>query len=217
MNASLVMRDRETDSWWSIITGDAIGGILQGTQLVEVPVAEKMMWKEWKERHPDTLVLSVDGKEHDPRGGYDSYFTSSHTFRGLTSTDTRMYDKASIYAFQLNGIPYAVAHSSFEGGQSFKLSKTREVFLYREKGSSIFASTYAYIADVDYKGDRFVMTDGKWRYAVTGDEFSKKGGFALETSAKDEEAARPELVKLTGFDTFWYIWTTTHEQVQVLK
>ena len=28
MKASLIMRDRETDSWWSIVTGDAIGGEL---------------------------------------------------------------------------------------------------------------------------------------------------------------------------------------------
>ena len=30
MDASLVMRDRETDSWWSIMTSDAIGGELDG-------------------------------------------------------------------------------------------------------------------------------------------------------------------------------------------
>ena len=28
LDASLVMRDRETDSWWSIMTSDAIGGDL---------------------------------------------------------------------------------------------------------------------------------------------------------------------------------------------
>ena len=217
MNASLVMRDRETDSWWSIITGDAIGGVLQGTQLVEVPVAEKLTWGEWKKRHPDTLVLSVDGKEHDESNPYASYFTSSRTFRNLSTSDTRMYDKASIYAFQLNGIPYAVAHSKFEGGRSFKLSKTREVFLFRKKSSSIFESTYAYIADVDHEGDRFVKKDGKWSYAVTGDEFTSGGGFAVEPEAKAEKAAAPTLVKLNGFDTFWYIWATTHENVKVLE
>lgn len=222
MNASLVMRDRETDSWWSIVTGDAIGGQLQGTELKEIPVAEKITWKEWKKRHPDTLVLSVDGKEHDESDPYAKYFTSSRTFRGLTSTDTRMYDKASIYAFQLNGVPYAVAHSRFEGGRSFKLSKNREVFLFREKGSSMFASTYAYIADGDYDGDRFVAKNGTWRYAPTGGEFTEGGGFSApepgeSTEPQASEGAQATLVKLNGYDTFWYIWTTTHENVKVLE
>ena len=216
MNASLVMRDRETDSWWSIITDDAIGGALQGTELKKVPVAEKMTWAEWKKRHPDTLVLSVDGKEHDPSDPYDKYYSSSRTFRNLSSNDTRLYDKASIYAFKLNGVPYAVAHSAFEGGRSFKLSKNREVFLYREKGAPMFKSTYAYMADVDHPGDRFVKQDGKWRYAPTGSEFGDDGAFSMDES-KEGKATEPTLAKLNGFDTFWYIWSTTYQQVQVLE
>ena len=52
LDASLVMRDRETDSWWSIMTADAIGGDLRKTELVELPVGEKMQWKDWLARHP---------------------------------------------------------------------------------------------------------------------------------------------------------------------
>ena len=51
--ASLIMRDRETDSWWSIMTSDAIGGELVGTDLVELPRGEKVTWKDWRRRHPD--------------------------------------------------------------------------------------------------------------------------------------------------------------------
>ena len=42
MSASLVMRDRETDSWWSIMTSDAIGGQLDGADLEELPYGEKI-------------------------------------------------------------------------------------------------------------------------------------------------------------------------------
>jgi hypothetical protein len=41
MQATLVLRDRETDSWWSIMTSDAIGGELDGTDLEELPFGEK--------------------------------------------------------------------------------------------------------------------------------------------------------------------------------
>ena len=45
LSASLVMRDRQTDSWWSIMTSKAIGGPLEGTALPELPVGEKTTWK----------------------------------------------------------------------------------------------------------------------------------------------------------------------------
>ena len=50
--ATLVMRDRETDSWWSIMTSNAIGGELEGAELVELPVGEKTTWGAWRARHP---------------------------------------------------------------------------------------------------------------------------------------------------------------------
>ena len=62
LNASLVMRDKETDSFWSIMTGDALSGELKGTSLVELPYGEKVRFGEWVERYPDTLVLTVKGK-----------------------------------------------------------------------------------------------------------------------------------------------------------
>ena len=65
LNSSLVMRDQETDSWWSIMSGTAIGGEEKGTQLKELRLGEKTTWAQWVHRHPDTLVLSIDGKKDD--------------------------------------------------------------------------------------------------------------------------------------------------------
>ena len=61
MQGSLVMQDKETDSYWSIMTGKSEGGAQGGTRLNELPVGVKLQWKEWVRRHPDTVVLSVDG------------------------------------------------------------------------------------------------------------------------------------------------------------
>lgn len=53
---SFVMYDRETDSLWVHVTGEAIKGELKGTQLEFVP-SEVVAWKTWRLEHPDTLVL----------------------------------------------------------------------------------------------------------------------------------------------------------------
>ena len=73
INSSLVMQDRQTDTYWSMMKGEAIAGELEGNDLVELPVSEKMQWRDWKAKHADTLVLSVRGRE-DTRSSYRSYF-----------------------------------------------------------------------------------------------------------------------------------------------
>ena len=53
VNASLVMQDEQTDTYWSIMEGEAVAGELSGEKLVELPVSEKIQWRHWKEKHPD--------------------------------------------------------------------------------------------------------------------------------------------------------------------
>ena len=55
----LVMRDRETGSVWTHLDGKAIEGELAGARLEMIPMPQ-MTWAEWREAHPDTLVLSRD-------------------------------------------------------------------------------------------------------------------------------------------------------------
>ena len=58
-NSALVMYDRQTESLWSHFTGDAIAGVLTGTELDTFPVAT-VSWRAWRDAHPDGLVLSRD-------------------------------------------------------------------------------------------------------------------------------------------------------------
>ena len=55
----LVMHDRETGSVWTHLDGKAIEGELAGARLGMIPMPQ-MTWAEWREAHPDTLVLSRD-------------------------------------------------------------------------------------------------------------------------------------------------------------
>lgn len=219
MNAALVMRDRETDSWWSIITGDAIGGLLDGTPLKEMSVTVKAQWRDWKQRHPDTVVLSVDGKEHDDRDPYGRYFSSEKGFGDLTTRDDRFAAKEPVYAFQFHGTPYAVSHGDITGGAVFSIDEGFDVFFYREPGSSMFASTLAYVSRRRDDSSRFVKKAGNWIDRVSGVELSAQDGLPVNPEWKvdgnvDDD---PELGRLGGFDTFWYIWSATHEGVVVLE
>jgi hypothetical protein len=202
MYAALVMRDKETDSYWSIMTGDAIAGDLKGTPLEEWPLGEKAQWKDWAARHPDTLVLSVGGEEHVENNPYDNYFASDSGFRDIAARDRRLETKTPIYSFQLGEEKFAVPFSAFEDGAVFRAAG-REIFLYRPGGVAFFFSTLAFQGA---EGDFAREGDG-WRNTSSGGQFDPEQGRFKDSSVK----------RLHGFDTYWYMWSLTHPDTQVLK
>ena len=194
-DAALIMRDRETDSWWSIMTSDAIGGDLDGTDLRELPYGEKTTWGDWKGRHPETLVLSVDGTEHLENNPYDNYFTSAGTFRDIGLADDRLDAKENIYTFWLEGRPFAVTHRAIEGGKTYRLDglDERVAFFHRVPGLPMYASSEAWLVGAGATG-------------MAGDEI-----LAAIRAGTLEGAER-----LTGFDTFWYTWVAVNRDTELL-
>lgn len=69
---SLLMYDRQTDSLWSHITGEAISGRLKGERLNEIP-SVLTTWGDWRSAYPRTLVLAKGRKLYsvDP---YQDYY-----------------------------------------------------------------------------------------------------------------------------------------------
>ena len=55
--SDLVMYDRQTESLWPQIEGRAVAGALTGTELTVLP-ASLLSWEQWRSAHPDGWVLS---------------------------------------------------------------------------------------------------------------------------------------------------------------
>ena len=189
--ASLVMRDRETDSWWSIMTSAAIGGELDGADLVELPYGEKTTWGDWRTLHPDSLVLSVDGRQHEARNPYDEYFADDRTFRDLEIADRRLPAKEPIFSFFLDGVPFAVPHAAVEGRRLFEVAGVR-LLLIREPRAAMFASTRA------------------WRVPEGTD-------VGLSEMPPDGGLRAAGFVPLAGIDTFWYNWAAVNQGSTILR
>ncbi len=202
INSSLVMQDFETDSYWAIMSGEAIAGVFKGTRLAELPVGEKLRWKEWVKKHPNTLVLSVNGKEEGVNA-YGRYFNDSEGFRGQGAKDKRLKTKEPIFAFKFSGKPYAAAHAAFEEGKTFQLGE-EVLFLYRRKGAEIFESTVAYLSKTGFE-----KTEEGWVERESGCRFDPAAG---AFSGAGDCAQRQ-----TGFDTFWYNWSLNNAATDVLK
>ncbi len=191
MGASLVMRDLESDSWWSIMTSTAIGGPLEGSELRELPFGRKTTWGEWRRAHPDTLVLSVDGVEHVERDPYTDYFGSEETFRRIEVDDRRLAPKTPIFGAWIDGRPVAVPHAAFEGGAVVAIDHDRTLLLHRDPGAPLFASSRAFVIGGGVDGDARRLLE------------------AVDEGAIDAAPAE-------GLDTYWYTWVIAQPETAVL-
>ena len=83
----LIMYDHQTESLWSHIMGQGIGGEYQGTQLTFIP-ALHTDWQSWRALHPDTLVISPGLYGRDP---YEGYYAG--TSQGVIGRPSDSYDR----------------------------------------------------------------------------------------------------------------------------
>jgi len=99
---AMVLYDRETDSLWSQVNGEAIQGDLSGEALPEIP-SEVTTWADWKARHPDTLVLK---KEKVYEGSHYVRYAVDHENLGIFGSenpDERLGGKVPVYGLRLPG------------------------------------------------------------------------------------------------------------------
>jgi hypothetical protein len=113
-HSDLVMWDRQTESWWQQLTGEAIIGTLAGKQLIAVPVSI-VSYATFKQTFPDGVVLSRDTgfhREygHNPYLGYDDMDSSPFLLSGVP--DPRLRPMERVVAVTLEGMdkayPYRV-------------------------------------------------------------------------------------------------------------
>ena len=198
------MQDRETDTYWSIMTGEAIAGEMAGTPLKELPVGEKIQWKDWVRKHPDTVVLSVGGKE-DTGNVYADYFRSDRGFRGIRAKDRRLNDKQPVYAFRLGSKEYAVRSETIEGGKAMAINGST-LFFYRPRNAHLFASTVAYQAH----SGTFEKTEEGWIHHPSGAVFNPETG-------RFEREVPGNLTRLTGLDTYWFSWSLSNPETELIR
>ena len=95
-----LMYDRATQSLWSTLRGKPVIGPLvgRGIELNSGSVLTTT-WREWRRRHPQTTVLSLDtGYDRDYSEGeaYRKYFSSDRLMFSVPKLDRRLRNKAEI-------------------------------------------------------------------------------------------------------------------------
>jgi len=142
-----LMYDRNTRTLWNQFSGRPAWGPLvdRDIRLKVLPVVVTT-WGDWRLRHPDTTVLSINTgfvRDYGPGVAYNDYFNSPLTWFNVPVEDDRLSQKDNVYAVrvgealsaypiellaqrtfaqdQVGGVPIVVvATANGEGGRAFE-------------------------------------------------------------------------------------------------
>lgn len=180
-----LMYDHQTLSLWSALSGEPVAGKLvdKGISLKVLPVV-RTTWGEWKERHPQTTVLSLNtgfARDYNVEP-YKDYFQSSETMFPVPEEDHRLAAKEFIFALRLEKIKKAYPLDVLikKGILMDQIGQLNVVLVTDPKGKSVRA----------YQCDH-VQPDESWKPSE---------------EAFDSPDGRSQCVRLPGHLAYWFGW-----------
>ncbi|PKL94368.1 MAG: hypothetical protein CVV18_09135, partial [Gammaproteobacteria bacterium HGW-Gammaproteobacteria-8] len=103
-NSDVLLYDRQTESLWSQIMAQAVTGPMRGQHLSFL-LTSHTTWGDWRARHPDTQVLSVEtgyGRDY-ARDPYAGYRESPELMFPVATQDKRLHPKEQVIGLSLGG------------------------------------------------------------------------------------------------------------------
>lgn len=203
-----LMYDHATKSLWSTLTGTPVVGPLvgQGIELKTLHLVTTT-WKEWRRRHPRTLVLSLDtGHQRDYSEGaaYRDYFASDRLMFNVPKLDPRLPNKAEVLALRAGNDQLAVAADYL---------RVRRVYHDRVGTQDFVVLTDASGANRVYesRGVRFASWDGE---SLARDQ----AGGQWKVDEDGLEGPRGALLKrLPAHRAFWFGWYAAYPSTRLVK
>lgn len=105
-DSDVLLYDRNTESLWSQLMGKAISGKLKGTKLPQIP-ASHTTWKDWRQKHPDTMVLSRDTgfKRNYRKSPYSGYERTRRLYFDVSNKAPANYHpKERVIGLEVDGV-----------------------------------------------------------------------------------------------------------------
>ncbi len=217
LNSNLVMYDRltGTDSYWPQILGRSVQGAHLGERLSTYPVIWTT-WGNWKEKHPDTSVMTADtgyirSYGNDPYGSYQetgTYYQEGGPMYGVMESNDRFSPKKIVTGLKVGDCALAVPKEEFRGGGPVNL----------ELGGKPVVVVYEKALDTVRAFSRRVAGEVK-EFARTEDELvSRPDGTSWnpDGTAVNGELEGEKLEPVTFFDVMWFAWYGFYPGTEVL-
>jgi Protein of unknown function (DUF3179) len=225
VNSNLLMYDRQTDSRWPQLLGQAILGPSRRRVLQEVPL-EWTRWGRWRAAHPDTLVLStrtgsLRNYGTDPYGSYNhgpahelfGYYKPGQgrfLYFPLLHESDRFDEKEVMVGAKLGAQRLAVRKSLLRWQLAVNATMGRQpvVFLH----DPALDAGRALLASLGGARLRFAATATPGRYADddTGSTWDSLG------RALQGRRGGTSLRRVLTFDVLWLAWYAFFPRAEVL-
>lgn len=199
---ALVMYDRETESYWSHLSGIAIKGKYKGTQLKSLPV-QHLKWSEWKKIHPDSKVLVKS--RFTTRSSYDSYNNSMDRLGivGTVNFDRRLDGKDKVLGLIVDDIPLVFPHKYFAGTNSvnYSIAGVNLLVVY-SKDAEVATAYNRQVGEQLLTFETAESSDGHYVKDIeTGTLWNGLSGEAVDGKLKGYK-----LESVVGTQAFWFGW-----------
>ncbi len=203
-----LMYDHQTNTLWSQLTGEPVMGPLvgKGKRLPILPLT-LTTWSEWKGRHPDTMVLSLDtGYQRDYRPGaaYGEYFASPDTMFPVWKRSATLKQKDWIWVLDVQGVK--------------KAYPMRALVKSPVLNDSVKQAGVVIVTDPESEAVRAYASHGRqFRQGASGTLVDTRSG---ETFRIDEDALAAadgsiRLPRLPGHAAYWFSWYAFYPGAEV--
>lgn len=209
-----LMFDHESKSLWSTLLGVPVIGELVGSdlKLESLPIVTTR-WGEWRSKHPDTTVLSLDtGHERDYREGraYRDYFSNDRLMFQVPGSDKRLKNKAEVLAILLS--PDSTEEEEEALAISARLLEKNPVFATELAGRSLAVVTTPAGANRVYDaGDR------RFERLLGDDEIVDDGGNIWKVTERALVFGDVRLARIPAHRAFWFGWHAQFPETRLIK
>jgi len=224
---NLVMYDRQTESLWPQLTGQASVGVLTGTQLEAIPIGV-VGWDQFRTAHPEALVLNRD-TGYDRHYGVNPYLlydlpTSDTLFPLPGEPDDRLMLKERVIGIRVGDDALAIRRAAVaNAGVLLVQVGGRAVVLFHQQGQSSALNTER-IADGRDIGSVGVfqprigqraLTFARHGRAFVDDQTGSRWNILGEATAGPLKGER--LPAQNHLDTFWFAWVAFQPQTTLIR
>lgn len=218
------MWDRQTESWWWQVSGEAIVGDLTGKRLTVLP-SQIISWETFRRAHPAGKVLSRDTGHRrsygqNPYVGYDDINSSPFLYTGNRDARLRPMERVVTVSIGKEDVAYPFSALEKVGGVHDTVGGTPiVVFFLKGTASALDRSDIADSRDIGAAAVFSPMVDGRrLTFKVRGVQFvddQTRSVWSILGHAATGSLAGRRLEPVVHGNHFWFSWASYKPQTRV--
>ena len=206
-----LMYDQATQSLWSTMRGEPVVGPLvgQGIRMASEPIVTTT-WGEWKRRHPDTTVLSLNtGHRRDYGEGiaYQAYFATDELMFNTPFNNDELDNKQEVLGLRFAGGPgdQLAVDTAFLADAPIYTDTVgfQDIVIFTDESGANRVYDPQGVSFASYDGDRTVIDAEGQEWTLDEDALTASDGRTLP--------------RLPAHRAFWFGWFAAFPETRLVQ